>query len=518
LTLPKVWLASVVLPPVGLLLWWLRPWPEGTVRKVLGFAGRAAISVVLIILTIVYAVKLNLVFVEASGAGIIPIFSFRDPKLNEDALEKHRAAQGATATPAAAARGTAPVAEPVKPSDAPATAAGATAPATAAAAVEPWGEFRGANRDGIYREGPILTAWPAEGLKPLWRQPIGGGYASFAVARGRAYTIEQRREKEVVAAYDAATGRELWTHAWDAHFQESMGGPGPRATPTWHAGRIYALGAAGEFRVLEAETGKKVWSKDILADAKTGNIMWGMANSPLIVDDKVIVTPGGRGASVVAYDKESGERVWGSLDDQAAYTSPAVVTLAGERQIIVVTATRVVGLGIAEGKLLWEYPWVTMYEINSAQPIVTDANHVFVSAGYDHGSILLKIEKGEDGFHVQRVWENKNLKNRFNSSVLYQGHLYGYDEGIFACIDARTGERKWKGGRYGYGQALLAGNHILVITESGELVLLKATPESHQEVARFPAMEGKTWNHPAIAGGILLVRNAREMAAFRVAP
>jgi outer membrane protein assembly factor BamB len=158
-----------------------------------------------------------------------------------------------------------------------------------------------------------------------------------------------------------------------------------------------------------------------------------------------------------------------------------------------------------------------MYEINCSQPIVTDSNHVFISAGYDHGAALLEISKEDSGFSARAVWQNKNLKNRFNSSVLYQGFIYGFDEGIFACIDARTGERKWKGGRYGYGQTLLAGDHLIVLTESGDLVLLKATPDSHQEVARFSAIEGKTWNYPAMAGGILLVRNEREMAAFRVA-
>jgi len=195
-----------------------------------------------------------------------------------------------------------------------------------------------------------------------------------------------------------------------------------------------------------------------------------------------------------------------------------IVTLAGQRQLLVVTGTRITGLAVEDGTLLWDYPWITMQDINSAQPIVTDANHVFVSAGYDHGSVLLEISKTGSGFAARSVWENRNLKNRFNSSVLYDGHIYGFDEGIFACIDARTGERKWKGGRYGYGQILLAGSHIIVLTESGDLVLLRATPQAHEEVARFSAIEGKTWNHMAIAGGILLVRNAREMAAFRVGP
>jgi len=298
-----------------------------------------------------------------------------------------------------------------------------------------------------------------------------------------------------------------------------MGGDGPRATPVGDSGRIYALGAAGDFVVLEAETGRRVWSKNILTDNNAENVYWGMSNAPLIIGDNVIVTPGGAsGRSIVAYNKHSGERIWGSLDDRAAYTSPMLLTLAGTPQIVVATASRIVGVSPDDGKLLWDFPWVTNQGINSAQPIATDPNHLFVSAGYDHGSVLLEITAASEGLTARPVWESKSLKNRFNSSVLYDNHIYGFDEGIFACIDALTGERKWKGGRYGYGQALLAGDNILVLTESGDVVILKATPQAHQELASFSAIEGKTWNHPAIAGGILLVRNAREMAAFQIGP
>ena len=475
-------------------------------RRLTGVAGRVAFSFALVILTVFYASALGLVYVELSGEGWKPIFSLRDPDDDQEALEIHRRTQQ-----------TAPSADglPVSTEFQPATP---SVPPPDAEAIGPaWIDFRGSNRDGHYTEGPILTSFPREGPERLWRQPIGGGYASFVIANGRAFTIEQRRDREVVAAYDVLTGRELWTHGWQSLFSEIMGGDGPRATPVWDSGRIYALGASGDFVVLEANTGKSVWSKNILDENNAENLPWGMSNAPLIVDEKVIVTPGGpNGKSVVAYDKRSGERIWSVLDDHAAYTSPMLLTLAGRRQLVLATATRVVGLSVEEGKLLWEFPWVTMQGINSAQPIATDANHVFVSAGYDHGSALLEISATPDGFTARPVWENRSLKSRFNSSVLYDGHIYGFDEGIFACIDARTGERKWKGGRYGYGQALLAGENILVLTESGDVVILKATPEGHQEIASFSAIEGKTWNHPAIAGGILLVRNAREMAAFRL--
>jgi outer membrane protein assembly factor BamB len=346
---------------------------------------------------------------------------------------------------------------------------------------------------------------------------VGGGYASFAVARGRAFTIEQRRDKEVVVAYAIHTGGELWTNSWPGDFREAMGGDGPRATPTWHNGRLYALGAEGEFRCIDADTGKTLWSKNILEEAGASNLMWGMAASPLVVDDKVVVLPGGTGASVVAYDRQTGNRIWASQDDKQAYVAPVVATLAGRRQLLVVSAERAMGLTLEEGKLLWSFPWRTEYDVNAAQPIVVDGNHVFISSGYGHGAALLEITRDGESFAARAVWQSIDMKNRFNSSVLYQGHIYGFDEAIFSCLDVKTGKRKWKGGRYGYGQVLLAGDRLIVLTEQGDLALVRATPERHEELARFSAIEGKTWNVPAIAEGILLVRNLREMAAFRIA-
>ena len=300
-----------------------------------------------------------------------------------------------------------------------------------------WTDFRGPKRDGVYDEIDILTTWPAQGLPQLWKQPVGGGYASFVAAGGRAFTIEQRRNQEVVAAYDLETGRELWTNSWDADFRESMGGDGPRATPTWHEGRLYALGALGELRCLDARSGKLVWNRNILSDAQTGNVQWGMSAAPLVVDDKVIVLPGGRpGKSVVAYNKDTGSPVWQALDDKQAYTSPALVTLAGQRQILMVSAQRVAGLSTEDGKVLWDYPWVTSYDVNSAQPLVIGENRVFISAGYGHGAALIEVTRSSDSFTAKLVWQNVNMKNKFNSSVYYQGHIYGLDEAILSCIDA----------------------------------------------------------------------------------
>ena len=378
-----------------------------------------------------------------------------------------------------------------------------------------WPDFRGRNRDGRYDETAIRTDWPREGLPPMWKQPIGLGYASFVAADGRAFTIEQRRREEVVSAYDIATGRELWTHGWEGEFVEYQGGDGPRSTPTYHEGRLYALGALGELRCLDARTGALVWRRNILADNGASNLEWGMTASPLIVDDTVIVLPGGpRGKSVAAYNRLSGEAMWTSLDDPQAYTSPMLVTLAGVRQILIVSATRAAGLSVDEGRLLWEYPWVTSYGINVAQPLLLGDDRVFLSAGYGHGAAVLEIARTGDDLSTRAIWQNTRMKNKFTSSVLHDGYIYGLDEAILACVDAATGELKWKGGRYGYGQILLAGDHVVVLTEDGDLALVRATPERHDEVARFPAIEGRSWNHPIIAGGYLVVRNLREMAAF----
>jgi outer membrane protein assembly factor BamB len=414
-----------------------------------------------------------------------------------------------------------PAAPPPSPPDAPA-AVRPIAPETAAvppAAPAYWTDFRGPNRDGHYRERPILTAWPAGGLKPIWKQPVGGGYASFTIARGRAFTIEQRGTQEIVAAYDVATGREVWTSAWSAAFRESRGGDGPRATPTWSDGLVYALGGQGEFRCLDEATGKTLWRINILDDNGATNLTWGMAASPLIVNDTVVVLPGGpKGHSVAAYDRRTGARRWSALDDQQSYSSPMLVTLGGGRQVLVFSASRLMGITPDDGRVLWEYPWKTDYDVNAAQPIIIGTNRVLLSSGYGAGAAVVELTPSPDGFSVREVWRNIRMKNQFTSSVLFDGFIYGLDESIMACLDAATGELKWKGGRYGYGQVLLASDHLIVLTEDGDLALVRASPDRHQELIRFHAIDGKTWNHPAMSDAILLVRNSNEMAAFDLRP
>jgi outer membrane protein assembly factor BamB len=428
-------------------------------------------------------------------------------------LEQHRQQQAAQAPTAPAAPVSAtPVAQP---SASASPVAGGAAP-PAAPSRNYWTNFRGPQRDGKYDQN-VSTSWPASGLPKLWRQPVGVGFSSFAIADGKAYTIEQRRRQEVVAAYDVATGRELWTQAWNAEYTESNG-DGPRSTPTWDQGRLYALGATGELKCLDANTGAVIWGKNILSENQASNLQWAQAASPLIVDDKVIVLPGGGGGkSVVAYNKMTGAPVWKALDDRQAYVSPMLVELGGRRQIVVVSATRVVGLTPENGSLLWSYPWNTDMGINASQPIVIDRNRLFVSSGYGKGAALVEVRANGNAFTASKIWENTNMRNKFNSSVFHNGYIYGLDEGILVCLDVNTGERKWKEGRFGFGQVILASGHLIVTQgDTGEVALIKATPDKYTEVARFAALEGRTWNYPAIADGRLLVRNSSEMAAYDI--
>ncbi len=446
--------------------------------------GLTAVAVLIIgVLVVVFGLRFEL------GGNMRPIFSFGSPEEHYNNLESNRSQHYSHLLPAA------PVTDASKPPY--------------------WTEFRGPDRDGHYTQQPIRTDWPAGGLTQMWKQPIGGGYASFAIANNRVYTIEQRRDREAVTAYDVDTGRELWVHDWDARFDEMMGGSGPRATPTWHEDRVYALGATGLLWCLDATTGKVLWRRDVLSDSDAVNLRWAMSAAPLVVENLVIVQPGGgSGWSVVAYDRRSGDVVWHALDDVQSYTSPMTVTLNGFRHIVVVTAERAVGMVIDDGTVIWEHPWRVPVVPNIAQPLVVNDNRLFLSAGYGHGATVIELSGEDPPLTVETVWRNNRMKNKFSSSVLHDGYIYGLDEAILACIDAETGQLRWKGGRYGYGQLLLAGDHLIVLTERGELALVRATPDRHEEVAWFPAIEGKTWNVPAIAEGRLLVRNTREMAAF----
>ena len=415
---------------------------------------------------------------------------------------------------------------PVKAPPAPAAAAPAPpappAAETLAATVAPptprpapalvWPGFRGPSRDGVVRGVAIDTDWAKAPPVEIWRRPIGPGWGSFAVLGDVIYTQEQRGPDELVSAYSLTTGKPVWRHHDAVRFWESNGGPGPRATPAIGDGRVYTLGATGVLNALDAGTGAVVWTRNAATDTGAALPDWGFSGSPLVVDDLVIVATSG---VLAAYDARTGTPKWTGPPGDAGYTSPQLATIGGVRQVLLLSGTGLASVTPADGKLLWQHAWKG-YPI--VQPSLTPDGGVLIVANESSGTRRLAVAPAANGWTADARWTSNGLKPWFNDFVVHKGHAFGFDGTILACIDLADGARKWKGGRYGGGQLVLLPDQdaLLVVSEQGELALVSATPDQFREIARAPAIAGKTWNHPVIAGNVLLVRNGEEMAAFRL--
>jgi outer membrane protein assembly factor BamB len=391
-------------------------------------------------------------------------------------------------------------------------AARASAPAASEAGAD-WPGFRGAERDGVARGALIATDWKASPPIELWRRPVGPGWSSFAVRGGRVYTQEQRGEHEAVTCYSAATGEPVWTHRDAARFYESNGGAGPRATPTLSDGRVYTLGATGILNALNADDGSVVWSRNAASDTKTKLPGWGYSGSPLVLDDAVVIAAGG---TLAAYDRATGEPRWFGPKVDCCYSSPHLVTLGGVKQIVLMNGPGAVGVAPADGRVLWQHTLPTGGRI--VQPAVTADGDLLLAQGEGGDLYRIAVAQGAGGWTVEERWMSDGLKPYFSDFVVHRGHAYGFDNGALACIDLKDGVRKWEGGSYGSGQLILLPEQdvLLLVSEQGALALVGATPDRFTELARFPAIKGKTWNHPVLAGDLLLVRNGEEMAAFRL--
>ncbi len=386
-----------------------------------------------------------------------------------------------------------------------------------------WPAFRGPNRDDVVIGEPLRTDWDANPPKQLWKHPIGSGWGTFAVIGRRAWTLEQRGENEMCVCYDVETGRELWSHADAVRFSSPQGGVGPCSTPTVHDGKVFAQGATGVLNCLDAATGKCVWTHNTLEDAGSPNLSWGQCGSPLIVDDLVIVNPGGNDApgqakksAVIAYHRITGEKAWATGSRIGSYASPHLATLNGVRQVLIYDGLGLVALSPENGQEIWKFDWTNNPQVNAAQPILVDDRRVLIGSGYGQGSVLIGLEQNDKSgsSDTKSRWQSKQFKLKFNSGVRLGDHLFGLDEGMLTCLKLSSGQRLWKQGRYGYGQMTLVGDKLLILSEEGDVVLVPATPDAPRELARFHAIDGKTWNHPVVSRGRLLVRNSDEAACF----
>ena len=364
--------------------------------------------------------------------------------------------------------------------------------------------------------------WKEHPPKVVWRKPIGGGLSGFAVVGNFAVTQEQRGEERLLVCYELLTGTPLWSHSRPGRFTSVLGRDGPRATPTISDGRVYCQWSGGELTCHDGSNGELLWVHDLLKEHKAKQLNWGHSGSPLVTDGKVIVSAGGPdGHSLVAYDKDSGELLWNAGDDNASYASPVRATLAGVDQVLTTNEDWLVGHRLSDGEVLWKYSWPGKSDsnANTSQPIPLPDDHVFISHGYNGGCALLRVAAAEDGsLSVKEELADKTLLKTKMSNVAVRGDfIYGLSGGILECVEWRTLARQWKRGRYGHGQLLMVGDKLLVTVEvSGEIALVAANPEKHQELGRFQALEGQTWNPFVVVGPYLLMRNETQAGCFEL--
>ncbi len=377
-----------------------------------------------------------------------------------------------------------------------------------------WPGFRGPGRDGSVPGVRIETDWSASPPVELWRRKVGPGVSSFAAGGGLLYTQEQRGEDEIVASYSVTTGEPVWLHRDAERFWDSHVGAGPRGTPATSRGRVYAFGATGIVNALDAAAGAVVWSRNAASDTGTEVPEFGFTSSPLVTGDLVIVAVAGQ---LAAYDTATGDPRWFGPKRGSGYSSPHLLTIGGVPQVLLLSGAGATSVAPADGTLFWQHAW---QGYSYVQPALTEDGEILISDidFMPRGMRRLAATREPGGWVLEERWSSAGLKPHFNDFVVHRGHAYGFDGSILACVGVADGERRWKGGRFGHGQLLLLPDQdlLLVLSEQGELALVAATPDRFTELARFPAIEGRTWNHPALVGDLLLVRNSQEMAAFRL--
>jgi outer membrane protein assembly factor BamB len=385
------------------------------------------------------------------------------------------------------------------------------------ASAEDWPGFRGPRRDGRVLGTHLRADWNSNPPKLLWKRLVGPGWSSFCVVGGRAFTQEQRDQIETVVCYDAATGLELWAHENRARFDETMGGPGPRATPTFADGRLYALGAMGRLNCIDASIGRLIWTRDVQKETGANLPNWGFSASPLVTGGRVIVITGGPGKATAAYDAATGDPAW-AAGDGFSYASAHLATLAGVQQLLFPTAQGIAALDPASGKELWRHDFPLPVNANRCvQPAALNDSDVLLGAAFGVGTRRLHVTRDPSGAWTQQtVWTARTFKPYFNDFVIHHDHAYGFDDTVLVCVDLATGKSKWRSHDYGAGQVVLLADQdlLLVASERGEAALVDAKPDGFREIGRFQAIEGKTWNHPVVVGGRLFMRNGEEAASY----
>lgn len=378
-------------------------------------------------------------------------------------------------------------------------------------------QFQGPARNAMLPGPNLARDWGQTPPRTLWRHPVGAAWSGFAVKGQYAITQEQAGESEQVVCYHLTSGALVWSHSDRARYDTTIAGEGPRATPSIVRDRVFSLGATGRLNCLDLASGKPLWSRNIIQENNSRVPDWGLSGSPLVVSNLVIVSAGGPDSrSLVAYHQQSGQWVWGGGTEGASYSSPCLATLGNRDQVLIFNNHHLAAHDLASGAVLWEFPWKRGHP-HIALPLLLGQDQVVISSGYGTGSALLQIEQDSGGnWSARQVWRSIRLKSKFANMILKEGHIYGLDDGMLVCLEAASGKLLWKGARYGHGQMILAGSLLLIMGERGDLVLVEPVPEEPRELSRHPIFTEKTWNPPALAGSLLLVRNDQEAVCLEL--
>ncbi len=391
-------------------------------------------------------------------------------------------------------------------------------------AKEEWPQFLGPQRNGRSSETGLLDHWPDQGPKEVWRVPGGVGMSGLAISRGRVLTLVQRKGEQWLISLDATSGESIWKTPLAPEYLNAMGN-GPRATPAIAGDQVFVFTGEGILSAHNFQDGKQLWSHHVLKELSGKEAEYGMACSPLVVGEQVIVTAGAAKGTLVAFDTKSGKQLWTAGKDPAGYSSPTWLNVGGRSQIVAFTGNSALGVDPAKGAVLWRYPFKTNFDCNITTPLEIQGN-LFLSSGEDHGSVLLSLKPKTDSFEISEVWSSFGTKsvfrNEWQTSMLLDGFLYGMDNvggagpiTHLTCIDAATGERKWQQARFGKGNLIAADGKLFITTMKGELVLVRATPERYEELSRATVL-GSTRQAPALSNGRLFLRDDKEIVCLDV--
>ncbi|MGE3181350.1 MAG: PQQ-binding-like beta-propeller repeat protein [Phycisphaerae bacterium] len=371
-----------------------------------------------------------------------------------------------------------------------------------------WPNFRGPNHDGIATETGFKKKFDGK-IPQVWSRDVGSAFSSFAVVGDKLFTGGTKGGMQTLVCLNATDGSEIWTVEIEPEYKEPQGGDGPRATPTVDGGKVYMLGAKGKLICVLAENGDEVWSKQF-----NNMPTWGYSGSVLIDGERAIVSAGKEQGGLVAYDKNTGEKIWQASDDIAGYATPYPFDFEGTRYVAGFLGNSAIVVNADDGEEAWGTRWQTMFSVNAAAPIFHEGQ-LFLSSGYRHGCALYDLRKKSDGtLEAREVWDSKMLRNKFQSAMLIDGALYSGDEKGIQCVDFATGKRIWTVPRKQHSTMLAADDHLIVLTEDGELMITPISKRGFDPVTKQKVLDDRCWTVPVLANGKLYVRNLTKVVCL----